>query len=138
MSDEHEGGHHVNYMIIFYSLCALTALSVLADLINIPNKIMLIVVVISIACFKASFVLRYFMHLKFEGKWKYLILLPTTVLAIAIPFAIAPDIGLNYYDLDVPQKNTLLEKEEQVEISPAKDEADHDHDKGAAEHGDGH
>ncbi len=89
-----------------------------------------------IAAFKASYVMRYFMHLKFEGKWKYVILLPTTVLALAIPFALAPDIGIHYYDVDVPQQNTLLEKEA---IADKKQDDQHEHHgDGAAEHGGQH
>lgn len=140
MSDKHDDGHHVNYMMIFGFLCGLTVLSVVADLVDLTSLhiTVLIAVVMLIACVKASFVLRYFMHLKFEGKWKYVILLPTTVLALAIPFAIAPDIGLVYYDIDVPQQNTLLEEEQRAEKATADDAKEHDHDKGAAEHGDPH
>ena len=45
----------------------------------------------------------YFMHLKFEGKWKFVLLAPTMVLALAIPAALMPDIGSHYYDYQVPQ-----------------------------------
>jgi cytochrome c oxidase subunit IV len=50
------------------------------------------------------FVMLYFMHLKFEGKWKYVLLAPTMVLALAIIAALTPDIGLHYYDVQVPQQ----------------------------------
>jgi cytochrome c oxidase subunit 4 len=59
--------------------------------------------VLAVACAKALFVMMYFMHLKFEGKWKYVLLAPTIVLAMAIPAALMPDIGSHYYDYDVPQ-----------------------------------
>jgi cytochrome c oxidase subunit 4 len=45
----------------------------------------------------------YFMHLKFEGKWKFALLAPTIVLAITIIAALMPDIGAHYYDPQVPQ-----------------------------------
>ena len=60
-------------------------------------------VVLAVATAKALFVMMYFMHLKFEGKWKYVLLAPTIVLAMAIPAALMPDIGSHYYDYDVPQ-----------------------------------
>ena len=41
--------------------------------------------------------MRYFMHLKFEGLWKYVLLLPTAILACGLPLALAPDIALHYY-----------------------------------------
>jgi cytochrome c oxidase subunit 4 len=47
--------------------------------------------------------MRYFMHLKFEGRWKFVLLLPTAILACGIPLALAPDIGLHYYTPSTPQ-----------------------------------
>ena len=43
------------------------------------------------------------MHLKFEGRWKYLLLAPTVVLAMGLPLALLPDVGLHYYTPVVPQ-----------------------------------
>ncbi len=45
----------------------------------------------------------FFMHLKFERNWKYVFLFPTTILAIGLPLALLPDIGVHYYEVDVPQ-----------------------------------
>ena len=43
------------------------------------------------------------MHLKYEGKWKFVLLAPTMILALAIVAALMPDIGSHYYDVRVPQ-----------------------------------
>ena len=59
--------------------------------------------VLAVAVAKAQFVMRYFMHLKFEGRWKYLLLLPTAILAVGVPMALFPDIGAHYYDQEAPQ-----------------------------------
>ena len=136
MADEHGHGSKI-YLIIFGILLLFTLLSFIADVIEIEQKALLYIVVLGIACMKAMCVMMYFMHLKFEGKWKYAILLPTTVLALAIPFALAPDIGVHYYDVEVPQYNSLLIEEQK---SPAnKHSADHGHqDEEAAEHGGAH
>ncbi|HEY2894449.1 MAG TPA: cytochrome C oxidase subunit IV family protein [Pirellulales bacterium] len=115
--DEHHP--HVNYWYIFYALCVLTGLSVLADvaresstftsLTGTHNAAFVVCfIVLSVATAKALFVMLYFMHLKFEGKWKFVLLAPTIVLAMAIPAALMPDIGSHYYDYEVPQ----LEPEE--------------------------
>ena len=114
MSDEHAGqavGEHAaheqhhpqaNYWIIFAILCVLTAVSALAD--KVGNKgLVLTFVVLAVATAKALFVMGYFMHLKFEGRWKFVLLAPTIILALAIPAALMPDIGSHYYDYDVPQ-----------------------------------
>lgn len=95
--------HHANYFAIFVALCVLTLLSAATDFIEFRNMLGLIVVVLGIALAKALFVLTYFMHLKFEGRWKYLLLSPTIILAIGIPLALLPDIGVHYYTVAVPQ-----------------------------------
>lgn len=92
--DEHHP--HVNYMAIFIALCVCTALSAIFDLLPL-NRRTIAVLVLAVAVAKAQYVMRYFMHLKFEGKWKYVLLLPTAILACGIPLALAPDIGLHYY-----------------------------------------
>lgn len=99
-------GHHSHgkvYFAVFCALCVFTVLSIVADLVHIPNRIVLIGIVLAVATCKALCVMLYFMHLKFERAWKYLLLAPTMILACTIPFALAPDIGMNYYTRDVPQ-----------------------------------
>jgi cytochrome c oxidase subunit 4 len=91
--------------MVFIALCCCTALSVVFDLIDISNKMVLIVLVLGVAVAKALFVMAYFMHLKFEGRWKYVLLAPTIILAIGVPLALLPDIGLHYYNVDIPQND---------------------------------
>ncbi len=120
--DEHHP--HVNYWYIFYALCILTGLSVIADLARESStfggiigehrvQVVICIVVLAVATAKALFVMLYFMHLKFEGKWKFVLLAPTMVLALAIPAALMPDIGSHYYDYEVPQ----LEPDEDAAIA---------------------
>ena len=104
--DEHGGHPHVNYFAIFIALCICTGLSILFDLIQSESlRWVIVFLVLSVAVAKALFVLTYFMHLKFEGNWKFIILMPTTILAIGLMVALTPDIGLHYYTPDVPQVN---------------------------------
>jgi cytochrome c oxidase subunit 4 len=122
----HEAQHpSINYWYIFYALCVLTGLSVLADLVRENStfasiigedrvKVVICFIVLAVACAKALFVMLYFMHLKFEGKWKFVLLTPTIVLAMAIPAALMPDIGSHYYDYQVPQ---LEPDEEEVQAT---------------------
>ena len=102
MSDDH-ANHSVNYLLIFGILCFCTAMSVVFDVVNIDSKLVLTVLVMSIAIAKALFVMTYFMHLKFEGNWKFLLLAPTVALAMGLPLALLPDVGVHYYQVDVPQ-----------------------------------
>jgi cytochrome c oxidase subunit 4 len=135
MSDEHAAGPaseeaahaahlpRVNYWYVFAALCVLTVVSWLADEIGkgsglaegegaTRRRIILALVVLTVACFKAMFVMLYFMHLKFEGRWKFVLLGPTMILALAIVAALMPDIGSHYYDYEVPQLQAGAEAEE--------------------------
>lgn len=102
MSEPHES-HAATYFTVFLALCALTAVSVVADLLHLADHRILVAIVMAVATAKALCVMLFFMHLKFERAWKYLLLGPTAVLAAAVPLALAPDIGLHYYLQDVPQ-----------------------------------
>jgi cytochrome c oxidase subunit 4 len=113
MSGEHatashdDHGHpHVNYLAIFIALCVCTVISVIFDLVPLSRRVVA-VLVLAVAVAKAQYVMRYFMHLKFEGKWKFVLLLPTAILACGIPLALAPDIGLHYYTPATPQVRVL-------------------------------
>jgi cytochrome c oxidase subunit IV len=121
MTDEHatathhhdsHAPHHVWYFGVFGCLCILTALSVMFDVFKIEGKttvgginILLALLVLSVATAKALFVMTYFMHLKFEGRWKFLLLSPTVILACGLPLALLPDVGVHYYTTDVPQNS---------------------------------
>ena len=106
MSDEHNA-HHVNYLLIFITLCGCTALSIFLDVIEISNKGVLITLVLGVAVAKALFVMLFFMHLKFEGNWKFVLLAPTIILAIGLPLALLPDIGVHYYTVSSPQQKEI-------------------------------
>ncbi len=90
-------GFHANYLLVFAALCVCTLISVATDLVDIPSRTLLAVVVLSVSVAKALFVMIYFMHLKFEGRWKFVLLAPTMILAVGLPLALLPDIGMHYY-----------------------------------------
>lgn len=102
MSHDNHATHHVNYLAIFFVLCGCTALSVIFDVLHM-SKPVTIVLVMAVACAKAMCVMMFFMHLKFEGNWKFVLLAPTTILAIGLPLALFPDIGASYYTSVAPQ-----------------------------------
>ncbi len=116
---EHVEGHpQVHYFSIFIALCVCTLLSVAFDLVHLPG-LLLVVLVLAVAMAKALYVLTYFMHLKFEGGWKYIILAPTVILSLGLVVGLAPDIGMHYYVRDIPRT------EGDVPIVPVPPIADH-------------
>jgi cytochrome c oxidase subunit 4 len=102
MSHEAHDTHHVNYLTIFFALTGFSLLSYIFDILQM-SKPVTIVLVLAVACAKALCVMMYFMHLKFEGNWKFVLLAPTTILAIGLPLALFPDIGASYYTSVAPQ-----------------------------------
>ncbi len=46
------------------------------------------------AVIKAGLVGWYFMHLKFEGKWVYILIVPAFVLATILTLALCPDMAM--------------------------------------------
>lgn len=108
MHDEHSQHEHPKYAIIFGALCVFTLISILADVVHLPWRVK-VVAVLSVATCKAFCVLAWFMHLKFERAWKYVLLAPTTILGLGLPLALTPDVGLHYYTQDVPQQQDYAE-----------------------------
>ena len=96
-------------MAIFFVLCVCTALSVIFDVVHLSKPIT-IVLVMSVAITKALCVMMFFMHLKFEGNWKFVLLAPTTILAIGLPLALFPDVGASYYTQTAPQVTRWAEE----------------------------
>ncbi|HAD60955.1 MAG TPA: hypothetical protein DCG12_17075, partial [Planctomycetaceae bacterium] len=109
--DEHSQDHghddhgHVNYLYVFFALMGFTLLSVLFD--TFDNYVVKVALVLAVAVAKAMCVMMFFMHLKFEGNWKYVVLAPTSILAVGLIIALLPDIGVAYYTPLVPQSEWL-------------------------------
>ena len=105
--------HHAspNYLAVFGALCVLTGVSWLLDEASgwglFSGRTLLVVLVLAVAVAKALFVAVYFMHLKFEGRWKYVLLMPTAILAMGLPVALAPDLSMSYYEADTQQETYL-------------------------------
>jgi cytochrome c oxidase subunit 4 len=96
--DEHHGHsvaephHPVNYFAIFGLLVLLTAVTIIVAFVHLHSEFAKVTVALLIASIKAAFVALYFMHLKFEGKLIYLILLLPVFLCIVLVISLIPDI----------------------------------------------
>src|SRR3954463_7859532 len=84
--------HKVNYVAIFGLLVALTVVTVVVAFVHIQSEVVKVLIALTIASIKASFVALYFMHLKFEGKLIYLILLLPVFLCLVLVIALIPDV----------------------------------------------
>ena len=84
--------HPVNYLAIFITLVVLTVVTVGVAFLGIKQEWQKVLLALAIASVKASFVVLYFMHLKFEGKLIYLVLAVPVFLCIVLVIALIPDI----------------------------------------------
>lgn len=123
MHDEHSHPHP-KYALIFAALCVFTLISILADVVHLPWGVK-VVAVLSVATCKALCVMAYFMHLKFERAWKYVLLAPTTILALGVPLALMPDIAEHYYTQDIPQIQDYAEHQARSAAHHGSDAAEH-------------
>ncbi|MEE2737837.1 MAG: cytochrome C oxidase subunit IV family protein [Planctomycetota bacterium] len=90
-SHEHE---HPNYLLIFFGLVILTGLSFLTVPLRSDMGLgegFIICWVFGIAICKASLVALWFMNLKFEGKWKYILVIPPLFMSVFLVLALVPD-----------------------------------------------
>src|SRR5262245_1656235 len=92
------GGHGVaKYIYVFLALCALTLCSFLTYFDFSRNHMPLGVgwmLMMAVSCSKAMLVVLFFMHLKYEADWKYVLTIPASIMSIFLVLALVPDIGM--------------------------------------------
>ncbi len=103
MSHESHDDHHEShgsyglYMSIFVALCVLTTFSFLTYFdfwrenvpVNVSRAFMM-----AVSCTKAMLVIMFFMHLKWEANWKWVLTAPMLVMSALLVLALVPDVGL--------------------------------------------
>ncbi len=93
---EHHGGVGI-YIFVFVSLCVLTTMSFLTYFdfwrqhvpVEISRAFMM-----AVSCTKAMLVIMFFMHLKWEANWKWVLTVPASVMSALLICALIPDVGL--------------------------------------------
>ena len=72
--------------------------------------VLLILGLMSMAFFKAALVGYYFMHVKFEGKWVFAMIIPACILAVLLVVALIPDVARDRSkdDLSSPDEDSAL------------------------------
>ena len=82
------------YLVVFLALLVLTILEyVYARAFADAEFLVLVGGLVALAAVKAGLVGLFFMHLLFEGRWKYLLLIPTAFLASVVVLGLVPDIA---------------------------------------------
>lgn len=97
----HEGDHGDDhggvalFMRVFIALCILTAISF--GVANWPavmkNPTVGWTLMMAVSCVKAMLVITFFMHLKWEANWKYVLTIPASIMSMFLLIMLVPDIG---------------------------------------------
>jgi cytochrome c oxidase subunit IV len=108
IAEEHEQEAHAPYLWVWFWLAILTGVEYfyaagLKDFFTI-----LLVGLLILAGVKAGMVGWYFMHLKFEGKWVYLLIVPAIILAAVLVLALVPDQALKPADIEQEENSGVL------------------------------
>src|SRR3954469_24303192 len=108
--------HNAQYIKVFWVLAVFTACEYFyAKIFANHSFLVLVLGLMAMAIFKATLVGLYFMHLKFEGKWVYAMLIPAGILAMVLTCALAPDVAMQ----PVSEENIDREEIEQSEHTGA-------------------
>ncbi len=93
---------HTPYLRVFGALLVFTLLEYgYASFFHL-GFLPLVAGLLAMAFIKAAMVGWYFMHLKFEGRWIYLMLIPVCLLAMVIVAGLVPDIAFPRTSIDDP------------------------------------
>jgi len=93
--DSHDG--IAKYIYVFVALCFLTGASFFTyssawPFHNEPKIGWAFMMAVS--CTKAMLVVLFFMHVKYEANWKYVLTIPAAFMSIFLILALVPDVGL--------------------------------------------
>jgi cytochrome c oxidase subunit IV len=98
--EDHAGHGIAKYLYVFGALTLLTTASFMTytDLWrnNIRSEAAGWTFMMAVSCTKALLVMLFFMHLKYEASWKYVLTIPASVMAIFLMFALVPDVKWRY------------------------------------------
>ena len=100
----HAAGHDdhgglAKYIYVFVALCVLTTASFFTysdmwpfhDQPSIGWAFMM-----AVSCTKAMLVILFFMHVKYEANWKYVLTIPASIMSIFLILALVPDVGRRF------------------------------------------
>lgn len=104
-TDTHQGHGGLGiYLMVFVSLCVLTLLSFLvgnSQVLREKAPGVMWAAMMAVSCAKAMLVMLFFMHLKWEANWKYVLTVPASMMSLFLVLMLVPDVGRrtrNYSD----------------------------------------
>jgi cytochrome c oxidase subunit 4 len=95
---------HAPYLKVWAGLAVFTAIEYFYAHFFKDTFVVLVLGLMVWAIIKASMVGWYFMHLKFEGKWVYGMLIPAGILAFILTIALVPDLAMQPVTEESPEE----------------------------------
>jgi cytochrome c oxidase subunit 4 len=100
-ADHGHGDHHevgiAQYIYVFIALCVLTTASFFTYSSYWPFHAQPMIgwaFMMAVSCTKAMLVILFFMHVKYEANWKYVLTIPAAFMSIFLVLALVPDVGM--------------------------------------------
>jgi cytochrome c oxidase subunit 4 len=93
---EHSHGSFAIYMAVFGGLVALTCVSYWLGNSSIKDTMPASAWagMMAVSCGKAMLVILFFMHLKWEANWKYVLTVPAMMMSVFLVCMLIPDVGM--------------------------------------------
>lgn len=114
VAEEHQQEAHAPYLMVWLWLAGLTGIEYVYAAGLKDFFLILLGGLLALAAIKAALVAWYFMHLKFEGKWVYLLILPALFLAVVLVLALIPDLAMPPADVE----------SDNVQVEPARSDVE--------------
>lgn len=103
MADEHHGAgaHHGPdfgiYMVVFIALSVFTLISFIVNAIFGIGSLTGMAIIMIVAVCKATLVVMYFMHVKYDWGKLYFLIIPVVIMAIMVIVVLLPDTVLYWH-----------------------------------------
>ncbi|MBI3464068.1 MAG: cytochrome C oxidase subunit IV family protein [Planctomycetes bacterium] len=124
----HEDHGIGKYLAVFVALCLLTSASFFTysrfwpfhDTPQVGWVFMM-----AVSCTKAMLVILFFMHVKYEASWKYVLTIPPAIMAIFLMLALVPDVGLRSRMFSEERKDRMAHPADVAELEAAEHAGEH-------------
>jgi cytochrome c oxidase subunit IV len=107
VAEEHQKEAHAPYLWVWLWLLVFTLVEYFYAFLAKDVFLVLLTGLLLVAGIKAGMVGWYFMHLKFEGKWVYALIVPAVILAAILVTALCPDVVFKPTDEDEEAEATV-------------------------------
>lgn len=126
-AENHEGEHQHDVRLfvgVFVALCVLTTMSFLTYFdfwrTHVPTEVSR-AFMMAVSCTKAMLVIMFFMHLKWEANWKWVLTVPASIMSALLILALVPDVGLRMRNASHERMKFAAEVPHEKESAHAED-----------------